>query len=146
MEQTINQAKHNVKWKVSLSTGETFYEDKGMFEEAKGELSPWIRLLEYARNKGASLTSLSLYTDDGRTFNLPSAGKCPNFKKFQALNSPMSYTVYRQVGQELLSNNYEEYTVAKVNYSTGSLELWVDERNSKHCWSLWIPLQTLQEH
>lgn len=140
--------KHNVKFKVSLSNGETFYEGKAPFEEIKGELSPFQRLIQYTVRNKCEITSLSLYVEkDGktRTFNLPSAGKNPKFKEFTVQKEkPIDFQVYRKLAQDfnIVDKNItgsevvEWYTVAEAIYPTYRLQLWVDEVNPDNCWVL----------
>jgi len=143
--QTLN---HNVKWQVSLSTGETFFEDKGDFIEIPDQLSPWQRLQKYLIENEAQITSLSLYTNDGQSFNLPSAGKNPKFKAFSDLEKPLDYQMFRTIGRNvaglkngvvvpLNEHGFDDwFTVIEAIYSFGSLQLWVDENNSKNSWVL----------
>ena len=135
---------HNVKWQVSLSNGETFYEEKGNFKSIPNIDSPWQRLNEYACDVKADITSLSLYTNDGRSFNLPSAGKNPKFRAFDMQEKPLYYEMYRKLGQDFIKggnamNPVSEsalFTVIVAYYDGYQLQLWVDENNTKNCWTL----------
>lgn len=137
---------HNVKWKVSLSNGETLHEEKGEYISVKGELSPWQKLLAHLEETNARVTSLSLYTDDGQTFNLPSAGKNPQFKMFNTAPIPKAYKMFRQFGQDYDGKHKLHFTVAEAMYelanNTGAvvarliLQIWVDENNTRNTWSL----------
>jgi hypothetical protein len=139
---------HNILWQVSLSNGETFFEDKGKFKEIPGLSSPWQRLIAYISRNHLEITSLSLYTRDGQTFNLPSAGNNPKFQAFAKLQKPLDYEMCRcgarnvaqvenGVVKQVESNGFSElFTIAKAIYPTGTLQLWVDERNPKNCWTL----------
>ena len=134
--------KTRICWQVSLSTGETFFENKGRFEEIAGELSPWQKLQKYLAEAGAEITSLSLFTEDGRTFNLPSAGKNPKFQEFTGLEKPIDFQVWRKLASDIcdgkvkIDGNSEFYTVAEAVYPDYKLQLWVDELNIRNCWVL----------
>jgi hypothetical protein len=136
------ETKHRVKWQVGLSNGETFYEDKGIFIEVKDELSPWNKLLEYISHKNLTITSLSLYTDSGQHFNLPSKGKNPKFREFDRLEKPTGFRVFRKIGQEMVYGEKKMvmsdwFTVAEAQYEKCKLQIWVDEQNPKNCYTLW---------
>lgn len=129
---------HNVKWKASLSDGTTYYEGKAPFECKENEKSPWQRLLDYLHdNPSIRITSLSLYTDDGRTFNLPSAGKRPKFGEFEYLEKPIGFRCFRKYGQDVEGNSEaSHFTVIEAQYPNYNLQLWVDENNIDNCWCL----------
>jgi len=137
---------HRINWQVSLSNGETCYEGKGAFEEIPNQLSPWQKLLRYMGEGGFFITSLSLFTDDGRTFNLPSAGKNPKFAMLNKAEKPIDYKMFRAYAREASlnkENKFEQsgedlFTVAEAIYKDYSLQIWVDEHNTKNCWSLVI--------
>jgi hypothetical protein len=136
--------KHNVLFQVSLSNGETFFEGKGDYQEIPGELSPWQRLTKYIAEKNLLITSLSLYTKDGQTFNLPSSGKNPKFRPFEAAQKPLDYNLGRYmarehsfIGNELKNTEVSDlFTVIEAIYPEYKLQLWVDENNPKNCWVL----------
>lgn len=140
-----------VKWRASLSNGETHYEGKGDYTRVPGELSPWLRLQEYITDNGLTITSLALYDDKGRTFNLPSSGSRPKFKAFTDTLPPVDYDMFRAISQDLgqtdgenvelydYVENQEHFTVVSALYSTYSLQLWVSELNPDHCWVLAVP-------
>lgn len=140
--------KHNVLWQVSLSNGETFFEGKGDYIEIAGEPSPWQRLYKYTIKNNLLITSLSLYTTDGRTFNLPSAGKAPRFAEFSELEKPLDYHVERHLAREhkVAGMQAQEtkisdwFTVAVAIYPNYKLEIWVDEKNTRNSWVLVIPV------
>lgn len=96
----MQDLKHNVKWQVSLSNGETFFEGKGNYQEIAGEKSPWQRLLCYIANNKLKITSISLYTDFGQTFNLPSSGNNPKFGAFLDAEKPIDYNMFRSLARE----------------------------------------------
>ena len=89
-----------VLWTVGLSNGETIAEEKGNFKTIEGALSPWQRLLSYLPDAKATITSLSLYTNDGRRWNLPSAGKNPKFGELQNLPKPVDFIMQRKAARE----------------------------------------------
>ena len=126
------------KWFASLSDGSTVYEDKGDYKIIEGELSPWNRLQEYLKN-GIRITSISLYTDDGKRFNLPSAGKNPKFKEFSEAEKPVSYNFFRKAGADVMNNKaqkYEVYSVIEAIYPDKKLQVWVSESNSNNSWAV----------
>ena len=122
---------HTVKWQVGLSNGENFKEDKGQFETSPGALSPWQRLLAYLEEHQVTITSLSLCTDDGRRWNLPSAGKNPKFKAFADAPQPVGYRFYRKLGGDVMNGAIqqpERYAVVEATYEDGhTMQLWVDD-------------------
>jgi hypothetical protein len=139
-------SKHNVLFQVSLSNGETFFEGKGEYQEIPGQLSPWQRLNKYLAENKLFITSLSLYTKDGRTFNLPSAGKCPRFKFFAEAQKPIDFNFFRAISREMTFIGQEAkeveisdwFTVAEAIYPDYKLQLWVDENNTRNSWVLAI--------
>lgn len=132
---------HNVKWKVSLNNGSTFYEDKGIFTEVENELSPYNKLLEYLKSNDLSITSISLFTDDGKTFQLPSLGKNPKFKAFDNPLKPYKYALERKYSYDIGEiDKADRFTTIAAFYRLDNLELklsvWVDENNTNNSWSL----------
>ena len=148
---------HNVRWQASLSNGETVYEDKGDYLELPGELSPWQKLLKHISENNLTITSLSLYTDDGARFNLPSLGKNPKFSAFDQATKPFQYILERVIAKDhdpvsgsVEPNSVDWFTTISalykfsftdgvhsvVNSSVIKLSLWVDEQNPKNCWTL----------
>lgn len=130
-----------VKWKVSLSNGETFYEDKGNFKIVPGEKSPWQRLLLYIGNNNCSITYLGLYTDNNITWNLPSSGKNPKFSIFSKSLKPIGYKMFRASGCDVSMSegfNYDDYTVIEAEYENHLMQIWVSENNSDNSWSTLI--------
>lgn len=127
----------NVKWQVSLSNGETFFESKGDYKTIAGELSPWNRLLKYISDNNLKITSMSLFTDDGQTFNLPSAGKDPKFHEFSTASKPESFKFFRKLGQNLdLGTPDDLFGVIEATYPTFVVQLWVDDYHTSNCWVL----------
>jgi hypothetical protein len=128
---------------VSLSNGENHYEEKGAFKTIKGELSPWQRLIRHVAKNGLRITSLAVYTDDGRYFNLPSAGKNPKFKAFGEAEPPRDFNQFRQMAGDVLNNgdgtgtiqDPDIFTVIEAQYEDHKLQLWVDNK-TLNCWTL----------
>lgn len=137
-------SKHSVLFQVSLSNGETFYEEKGKFVTVPGELSPWNKLLKYISENKVLITSLSLYTKDGRTFNLPSAGRDPKFRPFVVAEKPIDFCLKRYLGREMDIENLKVvkigpsdwFTSIEAVYPNYKLQIWVDENNTQNSWSL----------
>ncbi len=136
-----------VRFQASLSSGETLQENVGILLAVQGELSPWQKLEQYARLISAEIVSLCLITEDGYTYNLPSAGKNPNFKPFRVGEKPLCYAVRRAVGTELKVGGTIDpttskaelkdfYTIAVAVYTEYELQLWVSELDPKNCWTL----------
>lgn len=137
------KTQHKAKWMVSLNNGENLYEEKGKYETIAGELSPWQRLLAYIKENDLKITSLAVYTDCGRYFNLPSAGKNPKFKAFGEATPPLGYRQFRQMagdvlqgrGQEATIHDPEVFTVVEAQYEDHNLQLWVCNK-TLNCWTL----------
>lgn len=135
---------HKVKWQVSLSNGETFFEGKGNYKEIPDVKSPWQRLVQYVAVNKLKITSISLYTDFNQTFNLPSSGNNPKFKPFLDAEKPIDYNMCRYMSREMDVVKSEVkgvkisewFSVIEAIYSTYKLQLWVDENNTKNCWVL----------
>ncbi len=126
-------------WKVSLSNGETLYEHKGDYCVVEGELSPWNRLLQYLTDNSLTITSISLYTDSGKSFNLPSMGKNPKFHAFAVAPKPLSYSFFNKMGQDALGGDDMQtdlFAVIEAKYEHTALQLWVDRNNTNNVWSL----------
>lgn len=136
---------HKVNFQVSLNDGRTLQEDKGILAEVDGKLSPWNILKEILSDSFTlRIVSLSLLTDDGQTYNLPSAGKNPNFGPFRQSEIPKSYRVERAKATESVRLDVadldikEWYTIAVAVYNEYELQIWVSELDPKHSWSLVI--------
>jgi hypothetical protein len=133
---------HLVKWKASLSNGETFYECKGDYQDIPDQLSPWQRLQKYISDNKLEMTSLSLYTDKGQTWQLPSSGTNPKFR--QESKKPLDFNMFRKVSREARVVNLkaekdkrtEWFTVISAIYPDGEIQIWVDEYNTNNCWVL----------
>lgn len=133
--------KEKVKWQVSLSNGETFFEGKGKFISVSGELSPWQKLGQYLKDNNLSITSLGLYTDFGQHFNLPAMGNNPKFKEFKDILIPSEYKMHRKLSGEMVKGRTvikDWFTVIEAIYPDYKLQIWVDEKNIKNLWSLII--------
>lgn len=139
------------RWKVSLSNGETLYEEKGNFKSSKEErFSPWKRLILYIEElnenseKPIEITSIGIYTDDGRTFNLPSGGRVPKFHAFFTAKKPRAFNMFKASSSGISMRrgaNREEYNfiVAEAIYDIGRLQMWVEINEGKNCWTLFVP-------
>lgn len=132
--------KHNAKWGVSLSNGETLYEGKNDFIEIEGAKSPWQRLNAYRLENRASITSLFIYTDCGKVYNLPSLAKNPKFRAFAGDFKPFDFTLERHLGTNPGSGGTDHFTSICAFYNLNGvilkLSLWVDEKNVAHSRSL----------
>ena len=143
--------RHNVKWIVSLSNGETIYEGKGKYIEKEGDLSPWQRLLRHLFDAKAVITSLSLYTDDGQRWNLPSAGNNPKFRIYESAPKPIDFNMFRAIGADVGGKNLSEdeikemeksgdhFTAAEAVFDGLRIQIWVNEKNPKVSWTLAVP-------
>ena len=130
----------NVKWSVSLSDGQTIFEEKGEYKSIEGEPSPWQKLQKLIQESGLTITSFCLYTDDGKRWNLPSAGRNPKFRVFDVAEKPKSYRAMRIMGADILGGQYENedhYAIAEALYEGGKkLQIWVSEANPENSWSV----------
>ena len=122
------------RWKVGLSNGENFTEEVFPFEATIGVLSPWLRLRKYCQDHKLKITSLCLI-EGGRTFNLPSASTNPKFKAFFDRPKPIDFNFGRPIGVTQGSKP-ELYAMIEAIYESYTLQLWVDENNTKNCWVL----------
>ena len=130
-----------VKWGVSLSNGETLYQGKGIYEEIEGELSAWQRLVSYLAQNRLEITSLFLYQDSGRRWNLPSAGSNPKFAVLQNLEKPLDFNCFCILGMNMKMSEKEEipdhFIVIEAIYSGGKkLQIWVNLRNPEISYSI----------
>lgn len=122
---------HNVFFTIGLSNGETLTEEKGNYVTIPGELSPFQKAKAYIQKTGATITSVSLYSRDGKRWNIPSSGKNPKFSAFAECPKPISYQFFRKMGADVnpedgsLSNE-EVYSVIEATYEDGRiLQTWV---------------------
>lgn len=143
---------HKVKFQVSLSDGQTLYEGKGILEEIAGEKSPWQKLQTYVVDQKVEITSLSLFTDDGRHFNLPTAGANPKFNPQipGERPKPLDFEIFRYIDYDIKAIPIGEvvekkvanwFTVAEVMYPKYKIQIWVDENNSQNSWLMVIENQ-----
>ena len=127
---------HYVKWMVGLSDGSNIYEDKGDFKRVAGEKTPWLKLKKYLDDKGVEITSLSLYTDGGDRWVLPSSGSSPKFQELRDIKQPNSYKFRRKAKIEQSTGNTREYAVVIAEYDDYDIEIWVLEKEPNPSWSL----------
>ncbi len=127
--------KHNVKWTASLSDGSNIYEDKGDYKEVQGELSPWLKLREYLEDNEVEITSLSLYTDDGKRWNLPSAGN-PKFRELRNVEMPNSFKFRRKLSKDLITKKEKRYAVITAIYDDRELQVWVLDKEPYPSWAI----------
>ena len=125
----------NIKWSVGLSDGQNIYEDKGDYKRVEGELSPWLKLMEYIDNNDVEITSLSLYTDEGRRWNLPSTGN-PKFRELREVEQPDELKFRRKLSKDLVSGNEKRYAVIEAHYEDYKVQLWVRNKEPNPSWSL----------
>lgn len=135
---------------VSLSNGETIIEGKGDYQWLNdGRKSPWQRLIRYTVENKLLITSLSLYSADGRVYTLPPSGKFAKFKGYAdrgEKDKPIDYHVERflardthgvmEGGKATMTGSLvaEFYTKAIAYYPGYQLELWVDELDTRNSW------------
>lgn len=134
---------HKVLFIAGLSNGETAAEEKGNYQTITGELSPWQRLQRYIADNGVEITSLSLYTRDGKRWTLPSITDRPKFHEFSTARKPVELKFFRKAAME--GNSPKElqeapktelHAVIEAQYDDGSkLQVWVDEETG-NSWSL----------
>lgn len=127
---------HQVLFTLGLSNGETIAEEKGNFQRIDGELSPWERAKRYIATEGVSITSFSLYTRDGRRWNLPSAAKNPKFKMIADAMVPVSFNFFRQAGIDVSAEGMqletEIFAVAEARYQDGEvMQIWINDETMK---------------
>lgn len=119
-----------VLWSVGLSNGETFVEGKGNFAVIEGALSPWQRLLSYIAEKELVITSLSLITDYGQRWNMPSAGKNPRFRMLGNAKKPIMFRSFVAAASSIREGfkpEEELYIVAEAIFEDGlKMQTWVD--------------------
>lgn len=129
------QTQNKVFWTASLSDGHTHYEGKNEYQEIKGELSPWLRLIQHIENKGLEITSLSLYMNTGERWNLPSAGTNPKFKMIDRAVNPVGYRFFRVLKKEIPEGKEERYNIIEAIFSNYKLQVWVS-LDGKTSWSV----------
>ena len=134
---------------ASLSNGQTIVEGKGEWCWADGLKSPWNRLVRYAAENELNITSISLFTTSGATFTMPPMGGKPRFKGYTNQTpeeTPIDFEVKRFLARDLdvsIQNNVgsvdkteiaEFYTIAEAIYKDFTLQLWVNELNTRNSW------------
>lgn len=130
-------SQHKVLWTVGLSNGQNLYEEKGNFKTITGELSPWQRLKRYIVENGVSITSFSLYTNDGKRWTLPSAGKNPRFRQLDNVPQPVEYNFFRKWANDTKTGD-ERWGVIEASYEGGeTLQIWVDD-DKQVSWSMFV--------
>lgn len=122
-----------LKWNISLNNGQNFTEGVGIFSVVEGELSPWLKLEEYLLSNDLKITSLSIISDDGKTFNLPSLGKNPKFRAFLTAPKPLYYNFGRVIGNNISGGDLEVFARIEAVYENYKLQLWVNENNPDSC-------------
>lgn len=138
---------------ASLSNGETITEGKGEWCWTKdGRPSPWNRLIRYAIDKKATITSLSLFTPGGATFTIPPVGKARFTGYAKETTKPLDYQVGRHLIRDMDVGAHgndvevkdvqviEFYTYAEAIYADFSIQLWVNELNPLHSWVVYKKL------
>lgn len=137
---------HDVFWKVSLSNGETLYENKGDYKRIDDLLPPWERLMLYICDNNLEITSLNLYTDSGRTFHLPSSGKNPKFKIFATEIKPLFFDFSRnfeiEIRPKVSTRTLTTYSIAWAVYPEFILQLWVKNGDHDTSWVTILPKST----
>lgn len=133
---------HQVQFIIGLSNGEMITEGKRDYQRTAGELSPWMRALRYIAESGVNITSLSLYTADGKRWNLPSAGKNPKFRECGEYPVPVSFNFFRKAGIDVSPDGSQEvsdvYAVAEAQYPDGHrVQLWVNDE-TMNAWTFYI--------
>lgn len=123
------------RWKVGLSDGSVCTEGISPFNFVKGNLSPWLKLIESLKKNNLHITSLSI-TDGQKTFNLPSAGNNPKFAAFYNAEKPIGFNFHRAYGMDNNGENKDVFALATAIYETYELQLWVDENNTNNSWVL----------
>lgn len=117
-------------WCASLSDGSTFQEGRGEFQVIEGQPSPFQRLLLFVEERNLRVTSLSLYCGD-RHWSLPSAGRNPKFRAFEAAPKPESYRFFRAMGADQAGRNAgveDRFAVVEARYASGlAVQVWVED-------------------
>ncbi len=133
---------HKVQFIIGLSNGEMITEGKGNFQRTAGDLSPYMRALRYIAEQGVKITSFSLYTADGRRWNLPSAGKNPKFKEVGEYPVPISFHFFRKAGIDIDPDDgtqtlTDSFVVAEAQYPDGhTVQLWVNDE-TMNAWTFY---------
>lgn len=148
-------ATHKVWFKVALSNGAIFIENKNIFDTP--EATAWAKLDKHIVENNLQIKSLSLIVEDktifGKTsqreFTVPSSANRPNFKAFFSAEKPLDYNVCRKMRGVIRGNDIskvqeaaknmkadELYTVAEAIYPEYRLQIWVSENDTRKCYVL----------
>lgn len=147
--------KHKIQWTASLSSGETLFEGKGDYEDVQdGRPSPYNRLLKYITENKLEIMSFGLYTEDGRTYHLPSISERYKIPYFNDEARPYDYNIFRYVespvtGSEtsITQDKIEKwFTVAEAFYTNFRVQIWVDERDTRNCRVHILPMEILKQN
>lgn len=123
--------KTKAKWVAGLSDGTTVVEGKGIAEEVKGELSPWLKLQEHLKKTGLKINSLNIRVGD-KHYNLPSVKP-----KFEG-EVPKGFNYFRRVSYDILTDegkNVEHYICVEAIYDGYKAQLYVDENDTNKMWT-----------
>ena len=119
------------KWVAGLSDGTTVVEGKGIAEEVKGELSPWLKLQEHLKETGLKINSLNIRVGD-KHYNLPS-----NKPRFEG-KTPIGFNYFRRVSYDVLTDegkNVEHYICVEAIYDGFRSQLFVSENDTNKMWT-----------
>ena len=130
------QSEHKVNFTASLSNGETIYEGKGDYKEVAGQPSPFQQLQSYLIENKLTITTLGLYTSDGRSFFLPTTSGRHNIGKLQEEFKPYDYNLFRYMDASMNMNGEIEsidrhFTVIEALFEKYKLQLWVNELDTR---------------
>ena len=136
---------HKITWKALLSDGNIYYENKGIFEESLEKPSSWQQMEKYIIDNGLSIVAISLITDTGFEINTPKMTGEPDLKSYKKGDAPIDFLVKRSLARDLnitgslkdLRTKIENvgfYTILVTYYKGYTIELWVDENDTKKCW------------
>lgn len=127
----------NVRWKVSLNDGTTYYEGKKPFKMIEGDKPAWVRLQEFVKKYKLRITSLALITNN-RTWNLPSSGDNPKFRAFDLADKPISYNYKRILGLDYKIRGGRKikqiFVIGEAIFKNYKIEVWVDEDRPDNSW------------
>lgn len=117
----------NTKWVAGLSNGETIVEGVGVAEKKKGELSPFLKLQEYIKEKSLTIQSLNIWVG-GKHFNIPSA----NYRFDSEV--PIRHNFFRRFASDAGGENVQHFACVEAIYPEYKLQLWVDENDTNKVW------------
>ena len=125
-----------IQFVVGLSNGESLVEGKGILAKVSGELSPWLKLQAYLKERDLKITSLNLWVGD-RHYNLPSVNP-----KFGGL-IPESFNCFRKMSSNIgIDPRIEHYICAEAIYKDFTVQLWIDEQE---CLKTWVNIISQEE-